>query len=199
VGDWHINTITANAVDSENNPLTDKAGFSVQFIDLNNASIGFFVWNDENNNGTWESSEPGLGSVTVKLKQDLDLNGSYETVIATTITQAAGLYQFANLSAGEYQVNIIDQFGIVSDMALTAGTKPHLASLGAGGIYVNAYFGYYRKPIIPPVEPPPPPPIDPTPSQAVPIPTLSEWGLILLSASLAMLFLVKIPRRGQLD
>lgn len=115
------------------------------------------MWNDENNNGTWESSEPGLGSVTVKLKQDLDLNGSYEAVIATTITQAAGLYQFANLSAGEYQVNITDQFGIVSDMALTAGTKPQLASLGAGEIYVNAYFGYYRKPIIPPVEPPPPP------------------------------------------
>lgn len=62
------------------------------------ASIGDFVWNDLNGNGTQDAGEPGLAGVTVTLK-----NAAGATV-GTVTTTAAGAYSFTNLAPGTYSV-----------------------------------------------------------------------------------------------
>jgi len=152
-GDQHSNTVTANAIDDDGNNIEDDASFLVfihEPILVRNSAIGFIVWDDENADGVKQDTEPGLRSVTIELRHDSDSNGSYETVVSEHPTLANGLYLFANLEPGDYQVNVTDVFGIVAGMTLTGGTEPHLVSLGDHKLYLEANFGYHR-------------PIDPSP------------------------------------
>ncbi|MEL7428333.1 MAG: SdrD B-like domain-containing protein, partial [Bacteroidota bacterium] len=68
--------------------LTIDAGF------FQTASLGDFVFLDDNANGIQDAGEMGIGNVSVELK----VNG---TVVATTTTDATGFYQFTNLTPGE--------------------------------------------------------------------------------------------------
>ncbi len=60
--------------------------------------IGDRVWFDSNNNGIQDAGEQGVPGVTVSL-----LNAA-SSVIATTVTDADGLYKFANLADATYSV-----------------------------------------------------------------------------------------------
>ena len=60
--------------------------------------IGDRVWFDSNNNGIQDAGEQGVPGVTVSL-----LNAA-NAVIATTVTDADGLYKFANLADATYSV-----------------------------------------------------------------------------------------------
>ncbi len=62
-------------------------------------SLGNLVWDDVNNDGVRDVGEPGVQGVVV----DLSLDG---TVIATTTTDADGLYLFSELDPGDYVVII---------------------------------------------------------------------------------------------
>jgi protocatechuate 3,4-dioxygenase beta subunit len=64
------------------------------------ASIGDFVWNDTNVNGTQDNGEPGVTGVLVKL---YDCDTGVE--IANTTTNGTGYYNFTNLEPGDYYVN----------------------------------------------------------------------------------------------
>ena len=61
-------------------------------------SIGDYVWYDANENGIQDGSETGAQGVYVTL-----FDGS-SNVLATTITDDNGFYQFTDLPAGQYQV-----------------------------------------------------------------------------------------------
>jgi protocatechuate 3,4-dioxygenase beta subunit len=63
-------------------------------------SLGNFVWEDANNNGKLDTGETGIAGVAVEL---LDGAG---TVLAGTVTNAAGNYLFTNLGTGTYRVRI---------------------------------------------------------------------------------------------
>jgi len=65
------------------------------------AAIGDFVWQDTNANGVQDTGEPGIPNVTVRL---YDGGG---TNILTTTTNASGLYNFTNLTPGDYFVEFI--------------------------------------------------------------------------------------------
>ena len=58
------------------------------------ASLGNKVWRDLNNNNTQDANEPGVSGVTVTLYA---ADGT--TVVATTVTDALGIYVFNNLPA----------------------------------------------------------------------------------------------------
>jgi hypothetical protein len=98
----NVATITADPVDSSGNPLpgippvtgTDNA------IVLVYSSIGDFVWWDLNGNGQQDTGEPGIPAV------DVQLYDSGNNLLATSTTNANGLYQFNTLVAGTYTVKI---------------------------------------------------------------------------------------------
>ena len=60
--------------------------------------IGDYVWFDSNNNGVQDATEQGVPGVTVSL---LD---AANAVIATTVTDANGLYRFVNLANATYSI-----------------------------------------------------------------------------------------------
>ena len=60
--------------------------------------IGDRVWFDSNNNGIQDAGEQGVPGITVSL-----LNAA-NTVIATTVTDANGLYRFVNVADATYTV-----------------------------------------------------------------------------------------------
>jgi len=64
------------------------------------ASIGDFVWSDNNHNGIQDAGEPGVPGVTVDL---LNADG---VAVSSVATDANGAYHFNNLPAGTFSVKV---------------------------------------------------------------------------------------------
>ena len=161
-------TTPGNATtDSDLDPLTrlsavvniPPAGAQITGIDAGlilqpttRASLGDRVWYDNNRDGDQDAGEPGIAGVAVQL---LD---AANTVLATTTTDAFGMYIFTNLNPGVYRVN----FGAVAGMQRTAlnatgGTIADITdsdadpttgrtqgyTLNAGGKNMSVDAGYY--------------------------------------------------------
>jgi len=89
------------------------------------ASLGDFVWYDDNDNGIQDAGEVGVPNVTVQL---MDCAGQ---VLASTVTNASGYYLFSNLTPGDYNVHFVPELGYVfspqdqgSDDALDSDVNP---------------------------------------------------------------------------
>ena len=65
------------------------------------ATIGDFVWCDDNENGIQDAGELGVPDVTVHL---MDCSGN---ILGTDVTDASGYYLFADLTAGNYNVHFV--------------------------------------------------------------------------------------------
>ncbi|MBK7787220.1 MAG: cadherin-like domain-containing protein [Saprospiraceae bacterium] len=65
---------------------------------LPTGSVGNFVWADVNGNGVQNAGELGIANITVRLYNDLN------ALIATTTTNASGMYIFENVLPGNYYV-----------------------------------------------------------------------------------------------
>lgn len=107
--------------DSDADPLTGKtmcftlnAGQNDLSWDagLSECIVGYkvcgLVFNDVNGNGTQDPGEVGIENVVVKLW------GTSANLIAQTITDALGRFEFNNVVAGEYHVQEIDPDGYIS-------------------------------------------------------------------------------------
>lgn len=78
------------------------------------------VYDDDDltNNNVIGAGDGPIASVTVKLYLDRDFNGvvsAGDSLLATVLTNASGLYTFAGLPAGNYVVQETDPAGAVSD------------------------------------------------------------------------------------
>jgi len=87
-------TETITLLADEHNPRVDAGIFTSGF-----ASLGDFVWYDENHDGIQNINETGIAGVTVSL-----INPATYTVIATTTTDGSGAYLFTELTPGDYAV-----------------------------------------------------------------------------------------------
>ncbi|WP_061963885.1 SdrD B-like domain-containing protein [Demequina aurantiaca] len=100
-------TAEAAANASPRVPVPDVNSYlNVDFglINVPTYRIGNLVWNDIDNDGVAEQGEPGFHGALVQL---LDSTGN---VIGETVTDYDGTYEFTNLVAGSYAVNIpVDQ------------------------------------------------------------------------------------------
>ncbi|QSV45388.1 SdrD B-like domain-containing protein [Geobacter benzoatilyticus] len=67
--------------------------------------IGDFVWEDLNSNGIQDADEPGIGGVTMILK---DKDGNQ---ITTVTTDANGFYSFTGLCPAQYTVEVVTPDG----------------------------------------------------------------------------------------
>ena len=178
-GDSHGNIVIGKANDLHGHHLFGADSEIVHIIDGSNAAIGDFVWFDSNGNGIQDAGEPGINDVTIQLRQGI-------SVVSTTSTLNSGVYSFLDLPAGDYQVVVTDTNNQLQGLILTGGTEPHNVMLSVAEIYLDADFGYYRAPVIPPAPPAAP---------AKAIPTISEWGLLLMSGLLVMLAMTRINRK----
>ena len=73
-------------------------------VGINPASIGNFVWNDQDGNGIQDGGvlEPGIPGIVVNL-----YNAAGATLIATTQTDLTGGYAFNGLPSGSYVVEFV--------------------------------------------------------------------------------------------
>ncbi len=115
------NIATANNIKSI--PFQPDSGFTgYNFGEVQSASIAGLVYHDVNKDGTQETGEPGLGSVTLTLTGTNDLGVQ---VTLTTLTATDGTYLFSGLrpsnSAG-YVVTETQPTGI-NDFAGNTGTQ----------------------------------------------------------------------------
>jgi hypothetical protein len=65
-------------------------------------NLGNFVWEDINRNGIQDTTETGVVGVTVRL---IDVNSNF--IIASTVTNIFGFYQFNDVMPGEYQIEFV--------------------------------------------------------------------------------------------
>ena len=136
IGDVSPVVLAAGATSSGNN-----------FVEEQPASIGDYVWLDENSNGVQDAGEAGIGNVRVEL---FAANGS--TLLATTFTDANGGYLFVNLSPGSYVVKVATSGTGALATGLAANptydfdgiVSAHTAAVtvSAGQEFVAADFGY---------------------------------------------------------
>ncbi|HMV84251.1 MAG TPA: SdrD B-like domain-containing protein [Blastocatellia bacterium] len=96
-----IDSEPTNDGDGNNGNLTVDFGFYAPL------SLGNLVWKDNNNNGVRDAGEAGLDGVTVELIRDANNNNQPDdAVVATQTTANGGVYQFTNLTPGNYFVRV---------------------------------------------------------------------------------------------
>lgn len=104
------------SLDSNPNPSGTTPGtlpggssdLTVDFGYYQPAAIGDFVWSDTNGNGVQDAGEPGIPQVKVEL-----YNCVGNVLVATTTTDANGLYNFTGLTPGTYHVKFYAPTGYV--------------------------------------------------------------------------------------
>ncbi|QDV44265.1 Serine-aspartate repeat-containing protein D precursor [Stieleria neptunia] len=87
-------------------------------------SLGDFVWEDLNADGIQDPGEPGIGGVTVYLK---DASG---TIIDDTTTGLNGAYLFDDLPPGTYSVQFVQPFGYSGISPANEGVNDNIDSDG---------------------------------------------------------------------
>ena len=138
-----IGALTNNEEATNTQPAIDTLTIT------NFAALGDFVWLDTNFNGIQDAGEIGVANVTVRL---LDGNGNE---LATTTTDANGLYSFTNLAPGTYRVDFVPPTGytispanqgtndaIDSDASATTGETANV-TLAAGEVNNTLDAGLY--------------------------------------------------------
>lgn len=142
------------------------------------ASVSGYVYHDVNNDGVKDSGEAPISGVSITLTGS---NGD----VRTATTDASGFYRFTGLEPGATYTVVETQPGGWTDGKDTAGTvftdnggganDSFKVTPGSGQDGLNWNFGERR------TNPP------------AAIPTLSEWGLIVLSMLLAAFALRRMP------
>jgi|GEM_PF-1638909 len=89
-------------------------------------TLGNLVWLDSDNDGVKDSNELGLSGFTVKLYKDSNGDNIPDgAAIATTTTDANGLYQFTGLAADKYIAAVVMQTGYTVGTTITSSSNPN--------------------------------------------------------------------------
>ncbi|MGC8782073.1 MAG: SdrD B-like domain-containing protein, partial [Anaerolineae bacterium] len=120
-------------------------------------AIGDLIWYDADGDGIEDLDEHGIPNVRVAAYLDTNSNGvldASDTLMASTVTDAAGGYLLTDLPTGTYFVDVLDAAnpnGALAGMVHSVGNQsqpdPTAAiNLGPGQIYKDADFGYRKEP-----------------------------------------------------
>lgn len=89
-------------VDLTNNSSCVVVRVQQEYPNASGIKIGDRVWKDDNRDGLQGDGEPGLEGITVHL-----LSGVDQTLVQSDLTDADGLYQFADMPAGSYLIEVV--------------------------------------------------------------------------------------------
>ncbi|MEE4247334.1 MAG: SdrD B-like domain-containing protein, partial [Kangiellaceae bacterium] len=112
-------------------------GFQVQ-----NSSVGGFVWNDLNGDGVQDMGEPGLADIAMFL--DFNNNGIFEAEDIFVDTEADGTYSFSSLSEGTYNVTYLPA-SLPPGFVQTGGTNPFTVTIVVDEMFTEADFGFQQQ------------------------------------------------------
>lgn len=93
--------------------ITAAAGTETTGLDFgvdDNGRIGDTIFADVDSNGAQNPGEPGLSGVTVELWLDANNDNGVDggdTLLASTTTNASGVYEFTGLADGDYVVRVL--------------------------------------------------------------------------------------------
>jgi len=124
-GNEHVGSHGGIVIDAENRQsvigdivlTSGDDGIEYDFCEHEPAKISGFVYHDRDNDGAKEAGEEGIAGVTMTLI-DMDTGSA----VATTATDATGMYMFGDLLAGRYKVQEGDPGAAWIDGIDTAGT-----------------------------------------------------------------------------
>ncbi len=145
----------------------------IQSVEAVTASIGDYVWFDEDMEGDQDEDPAlfGLNDVVIELYEDENCDGIIDPeddLLATHTTQIdpltglPGWYLFNGLQNGCYVVNV-DESSLPDGFVLTTNNEPHPVNLAIGQNYTDADFGYWMPPQASPT-----PVVTPTPAPCEP-------------------------------
>lgn len=122
-----------------------QAHITFPYVLIASAGLSGYVWNDLNANGWWDSNEPGLPDIAVRLYY-AGLDGIFGTIddFAKQIahTDARGRYAFTDLPGGRYQVIITPDQLPVGTLPTVDWHDPNQIVLREGQILSSIDFGY---------------------------------------------------------
>ncbi len=127
------NTVSVNADECDYATLNNTKDVTItpQYVP---ASLGDWVWYDENRNGVQDAGEIGIPNVTVELYDNDTCAG---TPVTTTTTAEDGIYGFTNLIPDMYSIKVVPPEGFIftspdqGDDALDSDVDPGSGCSGA--------------------------------------------------------------------
>lgn len=106
-------------------------------LSSSSASIGGYVWYDDNGDGVPDEIKDGMAGVAVDLYRDND-----GVLVGTQTSAQDGSYQFSDLSAGDYIVQVPETVTLgLAEYAITTD-NPLPITLEEGEDCSDASFGY---------------------------------------------------------
>lgn len=113
--------VTGIVVTSGQTNNTIDAGFQ-----SNQLNLGNYVWYDKNNNGVQDAGETGISGATVKLYADATGDNIADgAALATTTTNASGIYSFTGLTPGNYIVGVVIPAGYAAGATTATTSSPN--------------------------------------------------------------------------
>ncbi|NQV13505.1 MAG: DUF11 domain-containing protein [Parcubacteria group bacterium] len=114
-------------------------------VSATTTSIGGLIWHDGNGDKTKNEGESGIEKVTIKLYQDSDSNGALEensdTLVEEAETDSTGLYNYDDLSAGTYIIQLDESSVAVEISTVTTENNPQILKAEGGQEYSDVNFG----------------------------------------------------------
>jgi hypothetical protein len=116
------NVVTVATTTNEGaNTLPNTATVNTQSTipDTNTARLSGRVFLDNNNDGIFDATDVPQAGLTVNLR-----NAGTSTVVRTTTTDSQGLYEFTNLPAGTYDVQLVRPAGLLDGLENPGDSRP---------------------------------------------------------------------------
>ncbi len=109
--------------DDNNGNLT--LDFGLKAIVASTLNLGNLVFNDANSNGLKDVNESGVAGVTVYLYKDVNGDNTPDgAAIASTTTNASGIYGFSSLEEGKYIVGFVLPNGYIGSATTANSFNP---------------------------------------------------------------------------
>ena len=136
------------------------------------ATLTGVAYDDQNQNGTRDSNEPGLAGVTIYL--DINSNGALDDAETAVLTDDDGSFTISDLVAGTHAVSVVAP----TDRELTSpSTGSHIAQAAEGQTVAGLDFGITEVTVGPemPVDPPAENPDAPNMAIGMNLDMVNDW------------------------